>query len=248
MPVERFTEVLDDLRAKILDGSYPVDEFLPHTEQLKESYGVSAAVITRAMQGLKAEGLIWRVANRGMMVLQPPVCVGVPVAIAPHYEHQNWGEACHRARVTGRFQEDSRIRAGAANDLLARLFDLNEGDPIVWWSRIAVIGERTAVFRDRVWYPKSIFGDVPSNALTPEAFDVALSRINPNTSNADLTTRVRPCTDKEAKELKMSEGSPVYDITRTTHDEEGRIYELLRRVANPLRFHIRDRGVPLSSS
>ncbi|WP_214317016.1 GntR family transcriptional regulator [Nonomuraea sediminis] len=238
MPIERFAEVLEDLRAKILDGTYPIDEALPHTERLKATYSVSAAVITRAMKELKTEGLIWRVANRGMIVLPSPVPVALSNATAPHHEHQRWEEACRSAGVTGRIQADPRTTTAPADNLLAQVFNINEGDPIVWWRRTAMVNEDTAVFHDRVYYPRSILDERPPGAVTPETVSIALSRINPSTSYADITTKVRPCKDKEASMLKISEGMPVYDITRTIRDEDGRTYELLRRIANPLRVRL----------
>ncbi|WP_424533610.1 GntR family transcriptional regulator [Sphaerisporangium viridialbum] len=245
VPVERFTEVLEDLRAKILDGTHPIGEPLPHTERLKETYGVSAAVITRVMKELKAEGLIWRVANRGMIVEPPPVAVDLPVAIAPHHEHQRWREACEHAGITGRIDEFGHTFRIGAVPSVAQPLGIAEDDPIMWWLRVAVVNEQLAVFYDRIYYPWAVLGDVPPGTSIPQSQARALSRINPNTCYADITTTVRPILDDESNLFRLSEGMPIYDITRVIRDEHGRPIELVRRLANPLRVRLVERGLAL---
>ncbi|RVX39296.1 regulatory GntR family protein [Nonomuraea polychroma] len=94
---------------QILDGTYPAGEPLPHTAVLKETYGVGAHVITRSMKELKEQGLIWRVANKGMIVLGPAVSIGIPMAIERRDEPTAWaarrwpraGTAPRRASCSG---------------------------------------------------------------------------------------------------------------------------------------------------
>ncbi|MEU7911292.1 GntR family transcriptional regulator [Microbispora bryophytorum] len=246
MPVERYAAVLKDLRAKILDGTYPVNYPLPHTDQLKETYGVAAATITRVMSVLKAEGLIWRVANRGMIVQPPPIPVDLAIAAAPHNEHTRWSEACRRAGITGQLREGLAAFTTAADHQTAAALRVAEGEPVVWWSRVAVVGERPAVFHDRVYYPPGIVRDVPAGVSVRQVFEYVLTRIDPATSYAHSTTTVRPATDDEASMFKISAGMPVYDVTRVIYDQHDQPYELLRRVANPLRVRLVERGLPLS--
>ncbi|MEV4472784.1 GntR family transcriptional regulator [Nonomuraea sp. NPDC049504] len=247
MPIERFAAVLNDLRAKILDGTYPAGEPLPRTDRLKDTYGVSTAVITRATKELKDEGLLWRVANRGMIVLPPPVPVRLSLTTAPQYEHDDWAAACHQAGLTGNIHTSRRITTIDATRPFTELFGINEGDPLVGWQRTAMVHGDVPVFHDRIFHPASVLGDAPPATLTPEAIQIARSRFDPSTSYADITTTVRPCRDKETNRLKVSEGTPIFDITRTFHDKNGRTYEMLRRIVNPLRVRLVDRGLPLTS-
>ncbi|MGW0804433.1 hypothetical protein [Nonomuraea sp. NPDC002799] len=40
--------------------------------------------------------------------------------------------------------------------------------------------------------------------------------------------------------------APIFDVTRTVQDQGGRTYELLRRIADPLRVRLIERRLTLS--
>lgn len=68
----RYQEIADDLRGKILDGTYPLDSALPSTAQLMGEYGVSNTVVQRAINELKHEGVLEGQAGKGVFVLREP--------------------------------------------------------------------------------------------------------------------------------------------------------------------------------
>ncbi|MFI6497205.1 GntR family transcriptional regulator [Nonomuraea typhae] len=232
MPVVRYPEILADLRAKILDGTHPVGEPLPHTSVLKETYGVGAHVITRAMKELKEEGLIWRVANRGMIVQRPATSIEIPLAIERRDEPTEWASACRRAGATGRLTPQP-ARAEAATEEVARDLHLAPNAAIITWDQHGDI-DGQLVCLDRTYV----------SAELHEAGDFDIER-----SAARLTLRLQtsPASIEEASKLRVSHGSLLIDITRITHDSVGQPIQLLRRLLNPQRVHVSDRRLPLTS-
>ncbi|WP_433355676.1 GntR family transcriptional regulator [Microtetraspora malaysiensis] len=233
MPVERFTEVLEDLRAKILDGTYPVGEPLPHTERLKETYGVSAATITRATKSLKDEGLIWRVANRGMIVQGPPVVIDIPLAITRMDEVREWVLACRRAGTTGHLTPvSSGFRHDTATPDVAQALDLDEGTPVATWESHGTIAQQVVCI-DHTYVSRE------RHDAGPDAFDVPR-----HAALVDLRTSVRTATADEARTMKISRGSPVLDVIRITRDDTGPV-QMLHRTLNPQRVRLVERGLTL---
>ncbi|MFG3438302.1 GntR family transcriptional regulator [Nonomuraea sp. NPDC047897] len=231
VPVVRYPEVLADLRTKILDGTYLAGEPLPHTQALKETYDVGAHVITRAMKELKEEGLIWRVANRGMIVQPHPVAIEIALAIERRDEPTAWAAACRRAGAAGRLTLHA-TREEAASEEVAQGLCLDPGSPVVTWELHGDVGGQL-VCLDQTYVSKELHDAV--------AFDVERS-----SGVVDVHTRIRPARREEASKLKVSRGSPLLDVTRITYDD-GRPLHLLRRVANPQRIHISDKRLPLTS-
>ena len=231
MPVERFTEVLQDLRSKILDGTYPVGEPLPHTDQLRATYSVAPATITRAMKALKDEGLIWRVANKGMIVQGPAVVIEIPMRAERRDEVYVWANACRRAGTRGLLTITGGARRDTATEDVARALQLQPGDPIVTWERRGDIGGHL-VCLDHF--------SVSEDRHAANAYDVERS-----SGAVGLATRVRPAEPKEASRLKVSRGAPLLDVSRVTYDHTGQPLHLLRRVVNPQRVHLVERGIPL---
>ncbi|WP_433426413.1 GntR family transcriptional regulator (plasmid) [Microtetraspora malaysiensis] len=233
MPVVRFPEVLTDLRTKILDGTYPAGEPLPHTDAMKETYGVGAHVITRAMRELKAEGLIWRVANRGMIVQGPAVVIEMPMAITRMHEVQEWALACRRAGTTGHLTPVSGgFRHDTATTDVAQELGLDEGTPIATWESHGTIAQQVVCI-DHTYVSRE------RKDAGPAAFDVPA-----HAALVDLRMSVRPATTDEARTMKISRGSPVLDVIRITRDDTGPV-QMQHRALNPQRVRLVGRGLAL---
>ncbi|MBT2234724.1 GntR family transcriptional regulator [Nonomuraea sp. NEAU-A123] len=232
MPVARFPEVLADLRTKILDGSYPAGEPLPHTEELMREYGISRHVITNAMRELKEEGLIWRVANKGMIVRGPAVTIEIAMAIERRDEPTAWAAACRRAGTTGHLTAH-RTRDEAAAEEVAQGLHLDPDSPVVTWELHGDI-DGQLVCLDQTY--------VSEERHEADAFDVERS-----SGVVELRTRIRSASPKEASKFRVSRGSPLLDITRITYGDTGQPLHLLRRLVNPQRVHITDQRLPITS-
>ncbi|MFD0659798.1 GntR family transcriptional regulator [Thermocatellispora tengchongensis] len=223
---------LADLRGKILDGTYPAGEPLPHTNDLKDTYGVGAHVITRAMKELKEEGLIWRVANRGMIVQRPAATIEIPMAIERRDEPTAWAAACRRAGSTGHLTQ-APARSATATEEVARALQLPTGSPIVTWEEHGDIDGQLVCLGQTY---------VSKERHTASTFDVERS-----SGVVDLHTRIRLADPKEASKLRVSRSSSLLDLTRITYDDTGQPLHLLRRRINPQRVHIIDQRLPLTS-
>lgn len=77
----RYQQIADELRAKIADGTYPLDTPLPSTGQLMETYDVSMTVARAAVKELQVEGLVEGHPGKGVYVLREPA----PVEPSPEY-------------------------------------------------------------------------------------------------------------------------------------------------------------------
>ncbi|MEV1175615.1 GntR family transcriptional regulator [Nonomuraea sp. NPDC049784] len=232
MPVVRYPEVLADLRTKILDGTYPAGEPLPHTDVLKDIYGVGAHVITRAMRELKEAGLVWRVANRGMIVQGPTVTIEIPMAIERRDEPTAWASACRRAGTTGHLTSQTG-RIEAAPKEVAQGLRLDAGSPVVTWELQGDI-DGQLVCLDQTYVSK-------------ERHDAGAFDVERSSGVVDLRTWIRPAGPVDASLLRVSRGSPLLEVTRITYDDTGQPLHLLRRLVNPQRVHIADRLLPLTS-
>ncbi|GIG58886.1 hypothetical protein Lfu02_32580 [Longispora fulva] len=67
-----YQRIAADLRAKILDGTYPPGSSLPSAKRLMESYGVSSTVIREATGALRVEGVVQGQPGKAVYVLREP--------------------------------------------------------------------------------------------------------------------------------------------------------------------------------
>lgn len=63
-------ELLDDLRSKIKDGTYPPGSQLPSGRALADSYDVSHSTIQRAVATLREQGALVGRPGRGVFVAE----------------------------------------------------------------------------------------------------------------------------------------------------------------------------------
>jgi GntR family transcriptional regulator len=67
-PVPPYRQIADILRRRITAGKYPPDTRIPTESELVEEFEVARSTARRAVEVLRAEGLIYTVPNRGSYV------------------------------------------------------------------------------------------------------------------------------------------------------------------------------------
>lgn len=71
----KYKQLADDLRTKILDGTYPVGATLPSTSQLMATYDVSVTVARAAIKELQNEGIAEGQPGKAVYVQREPTPV-----------------------------------------------------------------------------------------------------------------------------------------------------------------------------
>ncbi|WP_246082828.1 GntR family transcriptional regulator [Nonomuraea diastatica] len=119
----KYAQIVQTIRRKIADGTYPPGSLLPSETQLVREFGVSRPTVVRALQVLQLRGVIEREHGKGSFVKAAP-----PVT-------QEANTRPGRA-VLDRVESDengSVIDAGTviADASAAKLLDVPEGSPVV---------------------------------------------------------------------------------------------------------------------
>ncbi|TYB71259.1 GntR family transcriptional regulator [Nonomuraea sp. PA05] len=247
-PVRRYQQVANDLREKILNGSYPVGQPLPHSRDLLRSYGLgSDNVLREAYKILKAEGLIRRNAAVGMIVQDPsPVVVDLVLHNPTGHGPLPWPECCKLAGLDGRMVTDS-VTPGHANQDVAALLGIEPGTDIVTRARTAFAGD-VPVRLDEAIYPRQVVEGTPiaTERAVPGGIYATLAHAGHAPAVvARRTVRARLATGDEPSRLRLATGSWVLAADQVIVDECGRAVELLRIVANPARVRFTDERMAL---
>ncbi|WP_368954781.1 winged helix-turn-helix domain-containing protein [Parafrankia soli] len=70
-----YQQVADDLRTKILDGTYPVGGALPSTKRLMTAYEVSSTVVRAAISQLRTDGVVAGQPGKAVYVIKEPAAL-----------------------------------------------------------------------------------------------------------------------------------------------------------------------------
>ncbi|WP_433235610.1 GntR family transcriptional regulator [Streptosporangium sp. CA-135522] len=239
-------EIADHLRELIGNGTYTPGEVLPSQADMKDTYDTSANTISAAVKILRDEGLVWRVANRGLVVQDTqPVYVDLALAVPPGNGLGPWETACQRAGHVGNMQPVSVARVPAEADV-AQALQLSVGATVVRRDRHALLNGQ-AVMLDRAYYSLAVVEDTPVVGTGKVIGGIWAALIAAGVLDA-ATARVREligsrtATKDEAEALRLRPGTSVLTAERVTRDGEARPVELLRRVANErrVRFQVDD--------
>ncbi|MEU7835855.1 GntR family transcriptional regulator [Nonomuraea sp. NPDC049129] len=127
----KYAQIVQAIRQKIADGTYPPGSLLPSETQLVRDFRVSRPTVVRALQVLQLRGVIEREHGKGSFVKATP-------PVSPEESTRPGRAVLDRAEAD---ENCSVIDAGpfAADATVAKLLDVPKGSPVI---------RRRILFRD----------------------------------------------------------------------------------------------------
>ena len=212
-PLPLYVQIRDNLRRKILEGSYAVHERLPSENDLMNAFGVSRITIRQALRDLYNEGLVFSAQGKGTYVSKPKAVQNVQ-------RLQGFGEAmaAQGYEATARLLSIQEHRP--PKPVIAALQLLSSED-VIEVKRVRYLN-REAVCVEHSYFPldigRRLFGLDLSGDIFPmleNLFGIALGRAD---IGLDATL-----TDEDIQHfLGLKAGEPILRVERLTHDRGGR--------------------------
>lgn len=206
-------QIRQQLRARILDGSYAPDSRMPSEAELGAIFGVSRITVRQALSDLQKEGLIHRIHGKGTFVARPKAFQNVT-------HLQGFAEAMGAMgyEIVNDLRRFSFVPAEAA---IAQKLGLEAGDTVAEIHRVRFLN-RQPVSLEVTWLPEQI-GRRLENAdlVTRDIFLILENNCGLPLGHADLSIESILADDDLVKALRVEEGAPVLRIERLTHDADG---------------------------
>jgi len=203
----RYREIADQLRARIEAGEFVAGRLLPSESALSAEFSASRVTVRKALEGLKAEGLVDARQGFGWFVAADPF--HQPLARLHTLEDQLEvsGVRSERKILDFGFQKaPARVRQvlGTPTVLRVRRVNLADGEPFA---------------RVTVWCPEDLGGDL-SRAQVAERSFYDLLPVTIGSAVQTLESHAASTADAELLEIPI--GSPVLYCERVTSDIDGR--------------------------
>ncbi len=242
--VSKAENIVEELKAQILDGRLPERTRLPSERELSEQFGVSRMTARRALQLLEGEGLVTRYPVRGTFVggmherlLQhhgEETPTESAASTVPGEELRAYGSFIKAMEARGRkpevqFLESPALIAAPAeaakhlhlstDQLLLKRYRLQTADKLPY--RII-----------ESYYPADLFGEVlTTNIGQQPLFDWLEERHGLTAVRAKEVLIARRPNSSERAQLKISPDAPVVAFERTVWAQDERIIEWARIIA-----------------
>lgn len=234
-----YNDIVDELRAAILEGRLEPGDRLPSENELAERYGTSRPTVRRALALLKAEGLVTTEQGRGVFV-RPRPQVRLLLSGEAFRRHRRARRSGFNAQVEeqGQTPEQRLLEVGAvaAPDEVAERLDLDDRTRVIVRRRLFVVNGEPVALCDS-YYPLEMAqgtGLAKPDRIAGGAYGFIEDRQGPigrrlKRSVDDLVCRMP--TPEEVKALELASGVPVVRILRTVYDSTGAAVEVQDTVA-----------------
>jgi len=212
-PMPLYSRIRDELRAQIISGAYRVHDRLPSESELIAQYGVSRITVRHALSELEKEGVLFKVAGKGVFVSKPKPFQSLT-------RLQGFAEAMsrHGHEIYNRVVAVNPVPANA--EVAARL-GVRERDTVTEIRRVRYLNREPVSFD--ITYVQSHIGNrlAREDLATRDIFLIIENDYGIALGFADLTIDAVIATDELARLLKIPAGDAVLRVARLTHTAAG---------------------------
>jgi GntR family transcriptional regulator len=209
-PLPLYVQIRNNLRRKILEGSYAIHERLPSENEFMNAFGVSRITIRQALRDLHNEGLVFSAQGKGTYVSKPKAVQNVQ-------RLQGFGEAMAKqgyeatARLLSIQQEHKPPKP-----VIAAL-ELNPGEDVVEVKRVRYLN-REAVCVENSYFPLDIGQRMFSLDLSGDIFPMLENLFDIPLGHADISLDAIQADEETLHLLGLKSAEPILRVERLTHD------------------------------
>lgn len=227
--------VADDLRMAIESGRYTPGEKLPTLDELAETNLCSLAVVRKAMDLLRQQGLVVTVHGKGTFVRARPTARRHGIE---RYSKSRWragkpiltAEAEAQGHSAGQMLRE--LAETPAPQVVAERFGIALGTPVWVRRRTTLVDDRPNQLADS-FYELDVMAKAPRIKEENTGPGGGFARLEDAGFELDEICEewsTRMPNGPEAVALRLPAGTPVVDLIRTTYDTTGRAVEVMLAV------------------
>jgi GntR family transcriptional regulator len=209
----KYIRIRDWLMDRILSAGLTRGDRLPSESDLVRQFNVSRVTVRQALEALRTDGVIESHHGRGWFLRRVK-------AVQNLGKLQGFGEmlAPMGVRVRSEVLDFTECEAPEA---VARAFGVTDGSRLVRIARLRLAGGRVMSY-DLSYFPLDVGRRLREQDLAGQDIFVLLERaLGIALGFADVTIEIAPAEDDPASRLHIAPLSPIFKMTRLTHDRRG---------------------------
>src|SRR5262245_50072301 len=209
----KYIRVRDWLMEHILSSGFARGEKLPSESDLVRRFDVSRVTVRQALEALRAEGFIESRHGKGWFLRR--VC-----AVQNLGRLQGFGEMLAPMGVKVRSKVPD-IKECMVPGAVAKALGLPQHSSVVQIARLRIAGARVMSY-DLSYFPLDIGRRLREQDLARQDIFVLIERaLGMPLGFADVTIEIAPADHEPAQQLGVKLATPIFKMTRLTHDLRG---------------------------
>lgn len=214
-----YLQLRDVIRSKIEAGEYPLCSAIPSESELAEQYGVSRQTVHNAYNALIREGILCRVAGKGVFVLGKKVERDLDVL-------SGFNQTMREKHVTPSVKV-LRQNLRNAGEYYGGMFGIAPTDEIYYIKRVCYAnGEPVSL--EEIYVPQYVIPKMGGIDLSVFSVYEIYGIYGVNLQRAEQKLYLVYLDQKDARVLGIDTSLPVMNFESITYDDTGRVVEFNR--------------------
>jgi GntR family transcriptional regulator len=221
LPIPFYYQIVQVLRESIRDintGRIEEESSFPSENELCDFFLVNRGTIRHSLDMLEREGLVYREKGRGTFLRTRRVEVDLTnlCSTTEDLRSRGWEPSTQVLKIL-EIQPSLHIQ---------KALHLADGTP-VWQIYRLRLANNEPISLQNSYIPTSLAPDLNQKDLAGSLYNILKDHFQLTMASAAQIIRVRLATPDEAYWLTISEGTPVFDFTRSSYDPTGKPIEYL---------------------
>ena len=209
----KYIRIRDWLLDRILSAGLTRGDRLPSESDLVRQFDVSRVTVRQALEALRTDGIVESRHGKGWFLRRVR-------AVQNLGRLQGFGEMLKPMGVRAR-SEVLDLAECPAPEEVARAFGLENGSHLVRIARLRIAGGRVMSY-DLSYFPLDVGRRLREQDLVGQDIFVLLERaLGIQLGFADVTIEIAPAEADPARRLNIATATPIFKMTRLTHDRRG---------------------------
>ena len=232
-----YYEIYEDLRDKIMDGTFPYQSFIPSETKLVKIYECSHNTVRRALSVLMLHGFVQPIRGKGVLVIyrpeRPANFVLGDIETFSEAVARNKLEATTRVHVFEHLVVDDR---------LAERTGFLTGDKVIHLERVRLF-DGHALIRDKSYFLEKALPGLTAKIAEQSVYAYAENVLGMKIVTSNRTVRMDYATANDRAFMDLLDFDMLAVVTNHTFNEQGQMFETTQSRHRPDFFCFHDTAI-----
>ncbi|WP_438762763.1 GntR family transcriptional regulator [Enterococcus sp. AZ194] len=217
--MKKYVHIFNDIKNKMIDGTYVANQKLPSEKQLSERYQVSKMTIKQALDILVTDGLI--IKKRGLGTFVKDLSQEELVRMSLMAQFRGKTAEYPREKVTSKVLQ---FLVSHPCEAIQQKLNISEEDFVYHLCRVRYINDEPFVIEE-TYMPISLIRDLKRRHVEQSIYEYIETELSFKIQSVHRKITVRRSNQKDARELAMLTGDPVGVVEQIGYLSNGAAFE-----------------------